>query len=38
MLGLISDWDAHTHRSEFEIALRSETKVSVLQISNLMFK
>ena len=35
---LISDWDAHMHGSEFEIVLRSETKVSVLQISNLMFK
>ena len=36
--GLISDWDAHMHGSEFEIVLRLERKVSVLQISNLMFK
>ena len=36
--GLISDWDVHLYGSEFEVVLWSETKVSVLQISNFMFK
>ena len=36
--GLISDWGVHLYGSEFEVVLWSETKVSVLQISNFMFK